>query len=165
MRYRNLSRQYQKTGFLSLPGDKHRGNLGDIWPVLVLGIKAAGIIWGLDYGTGEADWWCKSKQHKRKHREAKSREASVGGGWSCSSEEVTVMVMERRASHNRFKMENNWKFRMIFDLKPKPKGVMKSRMTGDCQVRFCERLGVKLPRSTRLTPILTKTNQERLILV
>ena len=44
MRYRNLSRQYQKTGFLSLPGDKHRGDLGYIWPVLVLGIKAAGII-------------------------------------------------------------------------------------------------------------------------
>ena len=30
------------------------------------------------------------------------------------------------------------------------KSVKKSRMTGDCQVRFCERLGVKLPRSTRL---------------
>ena len=42
-RYRNLSRQYQKSGFPNLPGDKHRGNLGDIWPVLVLGIKAAGI--------------------------------------------------------------------------------------------------------------------------
>jgi len=27
--------------------------------------------------------------------------------------------------------------------------VMKSRMMGDYQVRFCERLGVKLPRSTR----------------
>ena len=26
---------------------------------------------------------------------------------------------------------------------------MKSRMTGDCHVRFCERLGVKLPRPTR----------------
>jgi ATP-binding cassette subfamily B protein len=25
----------------------------------------------------------------------------------------------------------------------------KSRMTGDCHVRFCERLGVKFPRSTR----------------
>ena len=30
---------------------------------------------------------------------------------------------------------------------------MKSRMTGDCHVRFCESLGVKLPRSTRLKPI------------
>jgi len=29
------------------------------------------------------------------------------------------------------------------------KSVKKSRMMGDCQVRFCERLGVKLPRSTR----------------
>ena len=28
--------------------------------------------------------------------------------------------------------------------------VMKSRMMGDYQVRFCERLGVKLPRPTRL---------------
>jgi hypothetical protein len=26
---------------------------------------------------------------------------------------------------------------------------MKSRMMGDYQVRFCERLGVKLPRPTR----------------
>ncbi|MCX6253221.1 MAG: hypothetical protein NTV31_01945 [Bacteroidia bacterium] len=30
------------------------------------------------------------------------------------------------------------------------KSVKKSRMMGDCQVRFCERLGVKLPRPTRL---------------
>jgi len=29
--------------------------------------------------------------------------------------------------------------------------VMKSRMMGDYQVRFCERLGVKLPRPTRPT--------------
>jgi len=27
----------------------------------------------------------------------------------------------------------------------------KSRMTGDCHVRFCERLGVKFPLPTRLT--------------
>jgi len=26
----------------------------------------------------------------------------------------------------------------------------KSRMTGDCHVRFCEGLGVKFPRATRL---------------
>ena len=30
------------------------------------------------------------------------------------------------------------------------KSVKKSRMMGDCQVRFCERLGVKIPRPTRL---------------
>ncbi|MGD0755957.1 MAG: hypothetical protein ABR927_12960 [Bacteroidales bacterium] len=54
MRYRNLSRQRQKPGFLNQPGDKHRGNLGDIWPVLALGIKAAGLTYGLGYGTGEA---------------------------------------------------------------------------------------------------------------
>jgi len=50
---------------------------------------------------------------------------------------------------------------MIFDLRPSSTGianvrigfleiVMKSRMTGDCHVRFCEGLGVKLPRPTRL---------------
>lgn len=44
MRYRNLSRQRQKPGFLSLPGDKHRGSLRDILPVLALGIKAAGLM-------------------------------------------------------------------------------------------------------------------------
>jgi len=54
MRYRNLSRQRQKSGFLSLPGDEYRGNLGDILPVLALGIKVAGLIHGLVYGTGEA---------------------------------------------------------------------------------------------------------------
>jgi hypothetical protein len=54
MRYRNSSKQRQKPGFLSLPEDKHRGNLGDILPVLALGIKAAGLIKGLGYGTGEA---------------------------------------------------------------------------------------------------------------
>jgi len=56
MRYRNSSKQRQKPGFLSLPGDKHRGNLGDILPVLALGIEAAGLIKGLGYGTGEAGW-------------------------------------------------------------------------------------------------------------
>ena len=30
--------------------------------------------------------------------------------------------------------------------------VCKSRMTGDCHVRFCERFGVKVPLSTRRAP-------------
>ncbi|MCF8297549.1 MAG: hypothetical protein K9J13_08415, partial [Saprospiraceae bacterium] len=33
----------------------------------------------------------------------------------------------------------------------------KSRMTGDCQVRFCEKLGVKLPLLTRLATVKTST--------
>jgi len=40
----------------------------------------------------------KSKRHKRASREVKSREATGGGGWSRSSDEVPVMGMERRAS-------------------------------------------------------------------
>jgi len=28
-------------------------------------------------------------------------------------------------------------------------------MTGDCHVRFCERLGAKLPRPTNLWPLLS----------
>ena len=36
------------------------------------------------------------------------------------------------------------------------KSVKKSRMMGNCQVRFCERLGVKLPRSTRQIALSTK---------
>src|SRR4030042_1565269 len=32
----------------------------------------------------------------------------------------------------------------------------KSRMTGDCHVRFCERLGVKFPLPTRLLNVVRK---------
>jgi hypothetical protein len=34
----------------------HRGKLVDIIPVMVLGIKTAGLICGLGNGTGEANW-------------------------------------------------------------------------------------------------------------
>jgi hypothetical protein len=45
--YRNLSKPRQKLGFPNLPGDKQRGNLKDILSVPALGIKAAGLIWGM----------------------------------------------------------------------------------------------------------------------
>src|ERR1700722_1829720 len=34
-----------------------------------------------------------------------------------------------------------------------------SRMTGDCHVRFCERLGAKLPRPTDLWPVTCRRGQ------
>jgi hypothetical protein len=38
-------------------------------------------------------------------------------------------------------------------------------MMGDCQVRFCERLGVKLPRSTRRAPRRTRNDRDQIALV
>ena len=54
MRCRNLFRQCQKPGELSLSRDKYRGYLRDKLPVLALGIKAAGTVYRLEYGTVEA---------------------------------------------------------------------------------------------------------------
>ena len=54
MRCRNLYRQCQKPGELSLSRDKYRGYLRDKLPVLSLGIKAAGTVYRLEYGTVEA---------------------------------------------------------------------------------------------------------------
>jgi hypothetical protein len=47
-------RQCQKPGDPSLPREEYRGYLREKLPVLALGIKAAGIVYRLDYGTVEA---------------------------------------------------------------------------------------------------------------
>jgi len=54
MRCRNLYRQCQKPEELSLLREEYRSYLGDKRPVLALGIKAAGTVYGLEYGTVEA---------------------------------------------------------------------------------------------------------------
>jgi hypothetical protein len=53
-RCRNLLRQLQKPEELSLLREEYRSYLGDKLPVLALGIKTAGTVYGLDYGTVEA---------------------------------------------------------------------------------------------------------------
>jgi hypothetical protein len=50
-------RQCQKPGGPSLSRDEYRGYLREKLPVLALGIKAAGIVYRLDYGTVEATRW------------------------------------------------------------------------------------------------------------
>ena len=53
-RCRNLHRQCQKPGELSLPREEYRSYLGDKWPVPALDTQTAGTAYGLDYGTVEA---------------------------------------------------------------------------------------------------------------
>ena len=90
-------------------------------------------------------WWT---------HEGESTNAKHGGGPTRISVEVSVMEMERRGWII-------WPYCLVNQRweelggKAKPLEFVwrlddKSRMTGDCHVRFCEGLGVKFPRATRL---------------
>src|SRR5260370_41649954 len=66
--------------------------------------------------------------------EAESTDAPERGGLPRSSDEASVMLVERRGQ-------------AIAICSGQPGGT--SRMTRECQVRICERLGVKFPGPTR----------------
>jgi hypothetical protein len=86
MRCRKIHRQCQKPGEHSLLRDKCRGYLGDRWLALALGIKAAGLVYGLIYGTVETTWRCKSKRCKWKTVRSKVEKRRV-----VADEAVVVM--------------------------------------------------------------------------
>lgn len=100
---------------------------------------------------------CEGRTSSRDPDKRESTDAEHRGGSARSSEEVPVMGMERRGRHDpadqRGPTGNGMSLSGI--AKPFEWSVMKSRMTGDCHVRFCERLGVKFPRSTRLNLIFS----------
>ena len=102
---------------------------------------------------------CEGKTSSGEPDKRESTDAGHRGGSARSSGEVPVMGMERRGRRIHNGPEANWK-------RDEPRGQMeccyasqeataawntKSRMMGDYQVRFRERLGVKFPRPTRPT--------------
>jgi hypothetical protein len=85
-------------------------------------------------------------------REAENRKAHAGGGWGCKSVDLPVMGEEQRTPQDSRQGEWQPEKGRTKSLPAKfqeSDTVLKSRMTGDCHVRFCERLGVKFPRPTR----------------
>jgi hypothetical protein len=93
------------------------------------------------------------ERYKWNSHKADTRDALRDGGWDRSSVEEPVMGLERRVPRGDADFSDN---RLREDLAVKCKRVYllvnfvsKSRVMGDYQARFCERLGVKFPRPTR----------------
>ena len=80
------------------------------------------------------------------NREAESTDAPERGGLPCSSDETGVMPVERRGRVIAFEVGSTGNGRSpIFNGRRQPSRGGTSRMTRECQVRICERLGVNSP--------------------
>src|SRR5437899_1355983 len=92
----------------------------------------------------------KGKGASGSNREAESTDAPGRGGLFRSSDEADVMPEERREWAIAIwpGSTGNGKNPM-FNGRRQPSCGGTSRMTRECQVRFCEGLGVKFPGSTR----------------
>src|SRR5258705_6398148 len=96
--------------------------------------------------TGDA----KGKGASGSNREAESTDAPGGGGLLRSSDEAGVMPVERRERAIAIWLGSTGNGRNpMFNGRRQPSRGGTSRMTRECQVRFCERLGVKFPGPTR----------------
>ena len=85
------------------------------------------------------------------NREAESTDAPERDGLlRSSSDETGVMPVERRKQAIAIWIGSTGNGRNpIFNGRRQPSCGGTSRMTRECQVRICERLGVKFPRPTR----------------
>src|ERR1700716_1083733 len=96
--------------------------------------------------TGDA----KGKGASGSNREAESTDAPVRGGLLRSSNEAGVMLVERREQAIASWLGSTGNGRNpMFNGRRQPSRGGTSRMTRECQVRFCEGLGVKFPGPTR----------------
>src|SRR5258707_344281 len=92
----------------------------------------------------------KGKGASGSNREAESTDAPERGGLPCSSDEAGVMLVERRGrSPTLGASQLATGGAPILDGRRQPSFGGTSRMTRECHVRICERLGVKLPGPTR----------------
>jgi hypothetical protein len=92
----------------------------------------------------------KGKGASGSHREAESTDAPERGGLPRSSDEAGVMLVERRGrvtevGSGQPATGGTWSI----NGRRQPSNGGTSRMTRECQVRICERLGVKFPGPTR----------------
>src|SRR6266567_9237014 len=90
------------------------------------------------------------------NREAESTDAPERGGLPRSSDEAGVMLVERRGwvtdvGSGQPATGGTWSI----NGRRQPSNGGTSRMTRECQVRICERLGVKFPGPTRRTRHVT----------
>src|SRR4249920_2857871 len=96
--------------------------------------------------TGDA----KGKGASGSNREAESTDAPARGGPLRSSDEAGVMPVERRERAIAISLGSIDNGRSpMFNGRRQPSRGGTSRMTRECQVRICERLGVKFPGPTR----------------
>src|SRR5882762_10591677 len=92
----------------------------------------------------------KGKGASGANREAESTDAPGRGGLLPSSDEAGVMPVERRERAIAIWLGSTGNGRNpMFNGRRQPSCGGTSRMTRECQVRFCEGLGVKFPGPTR----------------
>src|SRR5215216_5214273 len=92
----------------------------------------------------------KGKGTSGSNREAESTDAPARGGLLRSSDEAGVMPGERREQAIAIWIGSTGNGRNpMFNGRRQPSRGGTSRMTRECQVRICERLGVKFPGPTR----------------
>src|SRR2546422_3138978 len=92
----------------------------------------------------------KGKGASGSNREAESTDAPGRGGLLRSSDEAGVMPVERRERAIAIWLGSTGNGRNpMFNGRRQPSRGGTSRMTRECQVRFCEGLGVKFPGPTR----------------
>jgi hypothetical protein len=92
----------------------------------------------------------KGKGASGSNREAESTDAPGRGGLLRSSDEAGVMPVERRERAIAISLGSIDNGRSpMFNGRRQPSRGGTSRMTRECQVRICERLGVKFPGPTR----------------
>src|ERR1700731_4472727 len=92
----------------------------------------------------------KGKGASGANREAESTDAPGRGGLLRSSDEAGVMPAERRERAIAIWLGSTGDGNNpMFNGRRQPSCGGTSRMTRECQVRFCERLGVKFPGPTR----------------
>ena len=92
----------------------------------------------------------KGKSTSGSNREAENTDAPARGGLLRSSEEAGVMPVERRERAIAISLGSTDNGRSpMFNGRRQPSRGGTSRMTRECQVRICERLGVKFPGPTR----------------
>src|SRR6202140_2098964 len=102
----------------------------------------------------------KGKGASGSNREAECTDAPGRGGLLRSSEEAGVTPVERRGRAIAIWLGSTGDGRNpIFNGRRQPSCDGTSRMTRECQVRICERLGVKFPGPTRpqrhIEPVLS----------
>src|SRR5260221_7350483 len=94
----------------------------------------------------------KGKGASGSNREAESTDAPGRGGLLRSSDEASVMLVERRERAIAIWLGSTGNGRNpMFNGRRQPSCGGTSRMTRECPVRFCEGLGVKFPGPTRQT--------------
>jgi hypothetical protein len=96
----------------------------------------------------------KGKSTSGEPREAESTEAPVRGGLPRNSDEADVMSVERRGQVTNVGIRSTGNRKSLISGREAAASIGgTSRVTGDGQARFCERLGVKFPGPTRHTMV------------